>query len=66
VLEQRYMDIKISPANDDHPSHDVYQGQMFVKEVLINFIYIYIYILKSFVRFHIVHTHMITSMQRLL
>ncbi|KAJ6984945.1 non-specific phospholipase C2-like isoform X2 [Populus alba x Populus x berolinensis] len=33
VLEQRYMDIKISPANDDHPSHDVYQGQMFVKEV---------------------------------
>ncbi|KAF9675660.1 hypothetical protein SADUNF_Sadunf09G0055400 [Salix dunnii] len=33
VLEQRYMDIKIAPANDDHPSHDVYQGQMFVKEV---------------------------------
>jgi hypothetical protein len=64
VLEQRYMDIKISPANDDHPSHDVYQGQMFVKEVLINFFYIYI--LKSFVRIHIIHTHMITSMQRLL
>jgi phospholipase C len=64
VLEQRYMDIKISPANDDHPSHDVYQGQMFVKEVLINFLYIYI--LKSFVRIHIIHTHMITSMQRLL
>ncbi|KAJ6345552.1 hypothetical protein OIU78_008246 [Salix suchowensis] len=33
VLEQRYMDMKIVPANDDHPSHDVYQGQMFVKEV---------------------------------
>ncbi|KAH7667020.1 phospholipase C protein [Dioscorea alata] len=33
VVEQRYMDSKISPANDDHPSHDVYQGQMFVKEV---------------------------------
>lgn len=33
VVEQRYMDSKIQPANDDHPSHDVYQGQMFVKEV---------------------------------
>lgn len=33
VVEQRYMDTKIAPANDDHPSHDVYQGQMFVKEV---------------------------------
>ncbi|XP_058107854.1 non-specific phospholipase C2 [Magnolia sinica] len=33
VVEQRYMDTKIEPANDDHPSHDVYQGQMFVKEV---------------------------------
>ncbi|KAJ8770908.1 hypothetical protein K2173_022080 [Erythroxylum novogranatense] len=33
VIEQRYMDVKISPANDDHPSHDVYQGQLFVKEV---------------------------------
>ncbi|KAL5565884.1 hypothetical protein UlMin_029048 [Ulmus minor] len=32
VVEQRYMDTKIAPANDDHPSHDVYQGQMFVKE----------------------------------
>lgn len=33
VVEQRYMDTKLEPANDDHPSHDVYQGQMFVKEV---------------------------------
>ncbi|OAY57973.1 non-specific phospholipase C2 [Manihot esculenta] len=33
VVEQRYMDTKQEPANDDHPSHDVYQGQMFVKEV---------------------------------
>ncbi|XWS52612.1 hypothetical protein CRYUN_Cryun11dG0085800 [Craigia yunnanensis] len=33
VVEQRYMDTKLDPANDDHPSHDVYQGQMFVKEV---------------------------------
>ncbi|KAF7833328.1 non-specific phospholipase C2 [Senna tora] len=33
VVEQRYMDTKLAPANDDHPSHDVYQGQMFVKEV---------------------------------
>lgn len=27
------MDLKLEPANDDHPSHDVYEGQMFVKEV---------------------------------
>ncbi|KAK2976737.1 hypothetical protein RJ640_018210 [Escallonia rubra] len=27
------MDSKLEPANDDHPSHDVYQGQAFVKEV---------------------------------
>ncbi|CAA0833501.1 Non-specific phospholipase C2 [Striga hermonthica] len=27
------MDSKAEPANDDHPSHDVHQGQMFVKEV---------------------------------
>ncbi|KAK2640979.1 hypothetical protein Ddye_022742 [Dipteronia dyeriana] len=33
VVEQRYMDSKKEPANDDHPSHDVYEGQMFVKEV---------------------------------
>ncbi|KAL8170879.1 hypothetical protein V2J09_022683 [Rumex salicifolius] len=33
VVEQRYTDTKAEPANDDHPSHDVYQGQLFVKEV---------------------------------
>lgn len=33
VIEQRYVDSKLEPANDDHPSHDVYEGQMFVKEV---------------------------------
>ncbi|ONK63602.1 uncharacterized protein A4U43_C07F16950 [Asparagus officinalis] len=33
VIEQRYMDSRSKPATDDHPSHDVYQGQMFVKEV---------------------------------
>ncbi|KAK7304903.1 hypothetical protein VNO77_42797 [Canavalia gladiata] len=33
VVEQRYMDTKLLPANDDHPSHDVYEGQKFVKEV---------------------------------
>ncbi|KAJ6755014.1 NON-SPECIFIC PHOSPHOLIPASE C2 [Salix purpurea] len=33
VIEQRYTDLKTAPANDDHPSHDVYQGQMLVKEV---------------------------------
>ncbi|THU68923.1 hypothetical protein C4D60_Mb08t08960 [Musa balbisiana] len=33
VIEQRYMDKKDKPATDDHPSHDVYQGQLFVKEV---------------------------------
>ena len=27
------MDTKVEPGNDDHPSHDVYEGQMFVKEV---------------------------------
>lgn len=33
VLEQRYFDLSITPANDDHPSHDVYQGQKLVKEI---------------------------------
>eukprot|EP00252_Welwitschia_mirabilis_P007117 TRINITY_DN1820_c0_g1_i1.p1 TRINITY_DN1820_c0_g1~~TRINITY_DN1820_c0_g1_i1.p1 ORF type:complete len:527 (+),score=96.67 TRINITY_DN1820_c0_g1_i1:397-1977(+) len=33
VIEQRYFDRKIFPANDDHPSHDVTEGQKFVKEV---------------------------------
>ena len=33
VIEQRYFDISTAPANDDHPSHDVYQGQAFVKKL---------------------------------
>lgn len=33
VIEQRYFDMGSSPANDDHPSHDVSQGQMLLKEV---------------------------------
>jgi phospholipase C len=33
VVEQRYFDMKMLPANDDHPSHDVSEGQAFVKEV---------------------------------
>ncbi|KAF8762380.1 hypothetical protein HU200_009560 [Digitaria exilis] len=33
VVEQRYFDLEILPGNDDHPSHDVSEGQRFVKEV---------------------------------
>jgi phospholipase C len=33
VIEQRYFDCELFPANDDHPSHDVARGQRFVKEV---------------------------------
>ncbi|CAL5328185.1 unnamed protein product [Camellia sinensis] len=33
VIEPRYFDIKGLPANDDHPSHDVANGQKLVKEV---------------------------------
>lgn len=33
VVEQRYFDLKVLPGNDDHPSHDVSQGQKFVKEL---------------------------------
>ncbi|XP_077212203.1 non-specific phospholipase C6 [Tasmannia lanceolata] len=33
VIEPRYFDIKGFPANDDHPSHDVANGQTLVKEV---------------------------------
>ncbi|EYU45732.1 hypothetical protein MIMGU_mgv1a023692mg, partial [Erythranthe guttata] len=33
VIEQRYFDVEVCPANDDHPSHDVAHGQKFVKEV---------------------------------
>ncbi|XP_042465149.1 non-specific phospholipase C1-like isoform X2 [Zingiber officinale] len=33
VIEQHYFDTKMSPAIDDHPSHDVVRGQRLVKEV---------------------------------
>ncbi|KAJ8430445.1 hypothetical protein Cgig2_025872 [Carnegiea gigantea] len=33
VIEQRYWDLELFPANDDHPSHDVSEGQRFIKEV---------------------------------
>lgn len=33
VIEPRYFDLKGYPANDDHPSHDVANGQKLVKEV---------------------------------
>ncbi|GAV74261.1 Phosphoesterase domain-containing protein [Cephalotus follicularis] len=33
VIEPRYFDLKGIPANDDHPSHDVANGQLLVKEV---------------------------------
>ncbi|XP_020202893.1 non-specific phospholipase C4 [Cajanus cajan] len=33
VLEQRFFDLLSIPGNDDHPSHDVSEGQKFVKEV---------------------------------
>ncbi|PKI57915.1 hypothetical protein CRG98_021703 [Punica granatum] len=33
VVEQRYWDLAGLPGNDDHPSHDVSEGQKFVKEV---------------------------------
>lgn len=33
VVEQRYFDVELFPANDDHPSHDVARGQRLVKEV---------------------------------
>ncbi|KAH9618230.1 hypothetical protein KSS87_016174 [Heliosperma pusillum] len=33
VIEQRYLDLKLLPGNDDHPSHDVSTGQRFIKEV---------------------------------
>jgi phospholipase C len=33
VIEQRYCDVELLPGNDDHPSHDVAEGQKFVKEV---------------------------------
>ncbi|KAF1872959.1 hypothetical protein Lal_00016066 [Lupinus albus] len=33
VIEPRYFDTRQFRSNDDHPSHDVYRGQMLVKEV---------------------------------
>ncbi|CAI9113026.1 OLC1v1013550C2 [Oldenlandia corymbosa var. corymbosa] len=33
VIEPRYFDLKGYPGNDDHPSHDVANGQKLVKEV---------------------------------
>ncbi|KAK6119293.1 hypothetical protein DH2020_046966 [Rehmannia glutinosa] len=33
VIEQRYFETKLVPGNDDHPPHDVSEGQKFVKEV---------------------------------
>jgi phospholipase C len=33
VIEPRYFDILNEPANDDHPVHDVAQGQKLIKEV---------------------------------
>ncbi|WOL09539.1 non-specific phospholipase C4 [Canna indica] len=33
VIEQRWFDLKLFPGNDDHPSHDVFEGQKLVKEV---------------------------------
>ncbi|KAJ4789934.1 Non-specific phospholipase C1 [Rhynchospora pubera] len=33
VIEQHFFDTKGSPANDDHPSHDVSEGQKFIKEI---------------------------------
>ncbi|XP_051122383.1 non-specific phospholipase C3-like isoform X2 [Andrographis paniculata] len=33
VIEQRYFETKLVPGNDDHPPHDISEGQRFVKEV---------------------------------
>lgn len=33
VIENRYFDTKLFPGNDDHPAHDISEGQKFVKEV---------------------------------
>ncbi|XP_078182490.1 non-specific phospholipase C3-like [Carex rostrata] len=33
VIEQRFWDLHVVAANDDHPSHDVSVGQNFVREV---------------------------------
>uniref|UniRef100_A0A0C9QTN8 TSA: Wollemia nobilis Ref_Wollemi_Transcript_10289_1948 transcribed RNA sequence n=1 Tax=Wollemia nobilis TaxID=56998 RepID=A0A0C9QTN8_9CONI len=33
VIEPRYFDLKLFPANDDHPAHDLANGQRLVKQV---------------------------------
>ncbi|GAV91803.1 Phosphoesterase domain-containing protein, partial [Cephalotus follicularis] len=33
VIEQRFFDLLSLPAKDDHPSHDISEGQNLVKEV---------------------------------
>jgi hypothetical protein len=33
VVEPRYYDLESGPANDDHPSHDIAQGQALIKDV---------------------------------
>lgn len=33
VIEPRYYDLLSLAANDDHPTHDVSQGQKFIKEI---------------------------------
>ncbi|XP_057497904.1 LOW QUALITY PROTEIN: non-specific phospholipase C4-like [Actinidia eriantha] len=33
VVENRYIDTKVTLGNDDHPRHDVSEGQKFVKQV---------------------------------
>ncbi|KAL6569696.1 Non-specific phospholipase C3 [Orobanche minor] len=33
VIEQRYFETKLASGNDDHPPHDISQGQRFVKEL---------------------------------
>ncbi|EYU40282.1 hypothetical protein ABFS82_02G132700 [Erythranthe guttata] len=33
VIEQRYFETKKIPGNDDHPPHDISEGQNFIKEV---------------------------------
>jgi phospholipase C len=33
VIEQRYFQTKLLPGNDDHPPHDISEGQNFIKNV---------------------------------
>ncbi|KAK9151397.1 hypothetical protein Syun_009706 [Stephania yunnanensis] len=32
-MEQRYFETKLAKANDDHPSHDIFEGLKVIKEV---------------------------------